>query len=422
MATKLKIKSHPTTKLIVSLAVACFLGGFAFIIFPLQNIQKNNFQVNCAKIQKPSDIFLCYNNLRDVKRYLANIQVSTPDNKLLSGNQYVFQIVNLYNGNGTAKEKQIFFNTYINNYGFPLRKQKEYIFRLVHMLWFEKYGNAPWSIQNYTTSQIESLIWVNDLAPQTKPHTPLNQNRIFVDSSLDFLNIDSIIKLPALASTFIENNKNATILSILRWQKKNFFHAYFDYGWNQYNDNIPNQNVNNLDGEQRFGPNSLERLFEERITGCHENSYLFSHLLRSINIPAVAYQDFSGHGLVYLPLSRKFVHGDHIADYVTVPTESLLLTQAQVEAIDAGGAYDQVIRDLFPFPNLFALANMELHREQNNLFIETDSVCVPLSQEIWDTVAQEVPEFNIRYDQERCEISSDLIPIQTLQELSQRNQ
>lgn len=140
--------------------------------------------------------------------------------------------------------------------------------------------------------------------------------------------------------------------------------------------------------------------------------------MRSLNIPAVSI-DINGHSLTYLPTISNYVHGDHIADFVTVPSQDLLLNLSQVQDIiqkGTSGDLDMVIKDKYPYQYYFT--NIELHRNENNLLLETNSVCSSIPTSDWNLMVNEVSEYNLKYNQKLCNISSDKLPIKTLSALS----
>lgn len=431
--------SPPTKKFLLSFLIisAVVLGLFAANYSSLQGsisqitatLPKSsiNNKLNLNPNYKPkySDI-LNYSSLKEVKNDLTNIPVyvNNPPGPSITGYDLVLKVLNDgYNGLSSNNDKEAFFNKEFANYGFKYKAYYQYYVKIIHSLWLEREKLVPWSLKNYSTDQIKDLFWVGELhqIPNNNdlPPTSLAKN-LYTQESYYKRNLseESTFKLFLLAKKMVKSNQSETMQEIIKWQKKNFFHAYFDYTWDYYKDNqIEKDKVLLGDGSSFYAPVSLERLFDERITGCHENVLVFASLLNSLNIPAVNITRI-GHGVTYLPTIDKYVHGDHLADFVTVPAEDYLLTASDMTNITGDSAnYDAVFKKKYPFPQHY-FTNIELHRNNKNLLLETNSVCTNIPAADWQKLTSEVLEFNLKYDQPKCLISSDLVPIQTLDQLS----
>ncbi len=353
-----------------------------------------------------------YTSLSEIKNNLQNFVINKQSSGQTTGYNVVKELLDDgYNGFANNNWKENFLLPRLSDYVLST-EQREYLILITHSLWLENENVVSWSLEDYSSEEIENLFWVVDTGNlEEKPITSLNYNNYARENYP--LSEEASFKLYLIAEKFKQNNQIDTIKEIIKWQKKNFFHAYYDYGWDDYNDG---QVINPAYG--LYLPTSLNRLFEERITGCHENSVVFTNMLRSLNLPAVSI-NIQGHALTYLPTVDKYVHGDHLADFVTIPAEYYLLTTQDVEAIISSNHqnYDLVFKEQFPFPQHY-FTNIELHRNQDNLFLETDSVCSTIPADDWQLILNEVPEFNLQYDQDNCLISSDEVSIQTLEQLS----
>ncbi len=357
-----------------------------------------------------------YPSLLSVKSDLQNKTITSIDgNSSTTEYQLVLSLLREYNGYIDNVAKETFFQYKLANYTFPYRNEKEYIIRIVHGLWLEENQVLPWSLRDYSQNEIAILFWVNGLNGNyaVKPLVTLNDNQYHLEY-FSAMEEEAAYKLFLLAQKYKQPLQQDIIEQLIKWQKKNFFHAYYNYGWEVYRDgrsNIPPRTV--------IPPASLSRLFDERVTGCHENALLLTNLLRSLNIPAVSIS-IQGHGVTYLPTIDRYVHGDHIADFVTVPASDLLLTREEIIEIadvNSANSYDQFIYNKYRPPRHY-FPNIELHRNNSNLLLETDSICGNIPSSDWELVRNEVQEYNLQYNQSHCKITSNQLPIQELSQLS----
>jgi hypothetical protein len=124
---------------------------------------------------------------------------------------------------------------------------------------------------------------------------------------------------------------------------------------------------------------------------------------------------------VYLPTLDRYVHGDHIAMYTAAPPGTLLLTPDEFRpyAEDVAWIF-QIFLDKYQSP-----ASIPLLRDGDVLYIHNQSVfnwpektCRDISNEDWIWLSAQLAIYNIFYDNVNCEITSDRVPIQTLEALS----
>lgn len=365
--------------------------------------------------------YLNYPSMQEVAKSLESLQLLTTSNTLLPSRDLILRTLTGYNANNTTEQKKLFFEKTFSDIQFQYPKEKEFVMRVVHALWFEKNGGANWSLKDYSTDEIAILLWTPGYAGGipigTATNIPLLQypQSFFEDVVYpDSFRREGMYALHQLAMKFKKSSIKESLLAAIYWQKKNFFHAYTDYNWNVYKDNQTEANKIGMGTGSIYLPTSMERLFDERVTGCHEHSLLISDYLRAMNIPA-ANINHVGHGVLFVPSLNAYVHGDHIADMHVMPPEDYLITADQI--ISAGAQnYGSILRNKYPYPQHY-FPNTQLARKGTQLFLHTDSVTGTIPQSDWDIMVSQVPEFNLKYDKETG-ISSDFVPIQTLEELS----
>lgn len=215
-----------------------------------------------SKIFRKCDFvsILNYPSLSQVKTDLQTLILYNEKGGTITGYELVLSLLNDYNGYANNSIKEAFFDSKwaiyaptIDSYG--NRIKKGYVIRVVHSLWLECNKIVPWSLKDYSQSEIQALFWINDLWGTSKPFTTLGRN----DYSKEYYAVHSIevvessYKLFLLAQKLRQTNQYNSILSLIKWQKKNFFHAYYDYGWERYADGREDYS-----GVSRFPPASLE--------------------------------------------------------------------------------------------------------------------------------------------------------------------
>jgi hypothetical protein len=143
-------------------------------------------------------------------------------------------------------------------------------------------------------------------------------------------------------------------------------------------------------------------------------------MLHSLNIPALRL-NVHGHGVVYLPTLDRYVHGDHMAMYTAAPPGTLLLTPDEFRpyAEDVAWIF-QIFFDKYQPP----IPSIPLRRDGDALYIHARNVinrpemtCVEISSEDWAWLSSQLSIYNIFYDTVNCELTSDRVPIQTLEAL-----
>jgi len=374
---------------------------------------------------------LDYNSMSDVKHTLQNMIINNVNGggTITAYNIVLMLLNNGYNGYTTNEWKELFFTTNLSKYSLGpnlpnftgLYYERNYIILVTHSLWVEINCVVPWSLKDYTKEDINNLYWIQGLNNQVIPSISINSNQISSEQD-HFPTESTVTELFLIANKFKKTNQLDTIYELIKWEEKNFFHAYTDYGWNKYRDGRTDDKASVIynDGSLKFDPISLKRIFDERIIGCHEPVLIFKDLLRSLNIPAVNIS-FSGHGVTYLPTIQKYIHGDYFADFAVVPPEDLLLTKDEAKIVVNSENYDKPIMDKYKIN--FFVPNIELKRENNKLYLSTNTYCWNMSNIVnalddWNKISLQAKDYNLNYIQKDCNIYSNKLPIKTLSELS----
>jgi hypothetical protein len=315
----------------------------------------------------------------------------------------------------------------LDDYTFPHPGARIYLVSVATGLYVEAYGLVPWSLGDYSRQEIENLFIEDDSYRITDstlhrgdlpdmPNVTWHTYSIWIDKIIEdahYKQFNLAHRLTADAAT-----QREAVLRLVDWYQQNFFHAIApDYTWAVYLDG--REPLNN--GGPVAYPLSIERIYEERVNGCHEPTTLIEGMLHSLNVPALRLM-VHGHGVLYLPTMDRYVHGDHIIGGTNVPPEMRLYTPDEFRpfAEDVAWIY-QISRDKYQPP-----LSMPLKRDGGNLYIYADRVfpfpdtskCIDVSDEEWARMSAQTAAYNVRYDTEACVISSDMVPILTLAELS----
>jgi hypothetical protein len=311
-------------------------------------------------------------------------------------------------------------------YEFPSQGQRIFLINVAHGLMVEVKGQVPWSLQNYSPEDINNLFIEDDALRYAYPSLdrgtlPTGMPNLISHAHPmggDIVEQAHLLQYH-LAHGLIDGSSShfdaAAALTV--WMQQSFFHANEDYPWDVY-----------LDGREPLDtggpvayPTSLMRVYEERVIGCHEPAIMLEGMLHSLNIPALRL-NVHGHGVVYLPTLDRYVHGDHIANYTAAPPGTLLLTPDEFRpyAEDVAWIF-QIFFDKYqpPFPSI------PLKRDGGDLYIyarglvnRPEMTCIEISDEDWTWLSSQLASYNIFYDNVNCELTSDRVPIQVLQELS----
>jgi hypothetical protein len=302
-----------------------------------------------------------------------------------------------------------------------------YLVNVATGLFAEAHGLYPWSLRDYSPREIDNLfiednspVYVQEPTvhrgdlpdmPNTRTHWYPVPSEVIEDAHYKQFNLAR-----SLTQGAATQEEAAALLVV--WMQQSFFHAGDAYGWEVYLDGQEPRD----DGGAVAYPLSIERIYEERVIGCHEPTILLEGMLHSLNIPAIRLM-MHGHGVLYLPTVDRYVHGDHVAAYTDAPLGVLLLTPEEIRpfAENVGMIYDIIYQDKYRTPFL----SMPLWRDGDYLYIHLENVrdlpdttCIQVSDEDWARISQQLAAFNIRYDTQNCILSSDYVAIATLDELS----
>jgi len=313
----------------------------------------------------------------------------------------------------------------LDDYGFPNPGDRIYVVNVATGLFAEAQGLYLWSLADYTVQEIDNL-FVQDSAlavtnpmlhrgdlpadmPNLRTHSgyPLG-DRVVEDAHYRQFNLARRLAADAI-------NQEEAVASILVWMQQNFFHAYDEYGWEVY-----------LDGREPRSPGpaaypqSLDRIYEERVVGCHEPTVMLEGMLHGLNIPAIRLW-VHGHGVLYLPTLDRYVHGDHVANYTDAPWGVPLLTPDEFRPYAEDVAW---IFDIYLNKYQSPFISVPLKRDGDELYIHAaglrnypETTCIQVSEEDWTRLSQQLSAYNIQYDDQACELTSDRVPILTLDEL-----
>jgi hypothetical protein len=314
----------------------------------------------------------------------------------------------------------------LDGYDFPSSGQRIFILTVAQGLALDARGLVPWSLQNYSAWEINNLYIEDTALHVTNPD--LDRGTLPVAMPNLFMHIyplgDDVVEAAHvgqyhLAKRLIGDaaSHSDAIAALVVWMQQNFFHAYEDYPWDVYLDGRPPRSGA---GPAAF-PLSLERIYDERVVGCHEPVIMLEGMLHSLNIPAVRLS-VHGHGVLYLPTLDRYIHGDHVANYTATPPGVMFLTHEEFRpyAEDVAWIF-QIYFDKYDPP----ITSVPLHRDGDVLYIHARNIitrpdlnCVEISFEDWTWLSQQLEAYNIFYDTVDCELTSDRVPILTLQALS----
>lgn len=281
-------------------------------------------------------------NFEKIKQRLNEIRISTDGGRELSGYDFLRELFkDGYSLSADRKELDVLVER-ITPKDFDAVL---YVVRVANALWVDKHTKTDWHLADFTPQELEYTFFTSFFnekgqeIPNTRPVMPL-KNRAGFDESGDawstqrFQLESAILLRPIAEKLLVPNDQRATIFNMIRWIKSNFFHAYIaqdgtDYGWDRYRDGRDDSIKNKSFGI--FQQVSLNRYFEERISGCHDTAMLLSDLLRSVNIPVLNLNIGSGHGVVYISSEKRFVHGDHLSNNPATSPDVMLLRAEQIQ-------------------------------------------------------------------------------------------
>ncbi|HEY2982370.1 MAG TPA: hypothetical protein VGJ22_14390 [Anaerolineales bacterium] len=332
-----------------------------------------------------------------------------------------------YDPRASNADKQSLFDS-LDAYIWPNPGARMYLINVATGLFAEAHHFYPWSLRDYSQTQIanlfiqdDSLAWQkNDLhhgdVPPGMPNTVSHWY-----PSPDLIVEEAHYKQFNLARRLAEGSatQEDAIHAVMAWTMQNFFHAYAPgYGWEVYLDGQEPR----TDGGAVAYPLNLERVYEERVSGCHEPTIIMEGMLHSLNIPAVRLS-MQGHGVLYLPTLERFVHGDHIVGQRDAPPEVLMLTADEIRPFAENEAF--IFDIVYPRKYSSPFLSMPLYRDGGSLYILNENVrdfsagtCLQVSEADLARVSSQLSAYNLKYDSQTCTLTSDRLPIQTLDQLA----
>jgi hypothetical protein len=382
----------------------------------------------------PLVILDTYASLKDVNLLLNTMKADhMPSGTTDTGRQVLEMILNVREYDPTMQNdlKEELFSA-LDDYSFAHAGARIFLINVATGLYAEAHGSYPWSLQDYSAQMVnnifieDSVIQIADFVyepgfvyqrgdipagmPNLNFHYPYPvDNKMIEDAHYKQFNLAG-----RLAQDAVTQEKAVSLIAV--WMQQNFFHAVDGYGWEVYLDG----RAPSTSGPVAF-PLSIERIYVERVVGCHEPTIMLEGMLHSLNIPAVRLM-VHGHGVLYLPSLDRYIHGDHVANYTDAPYGLLLLTPEEFRpyAEDVSWIF-QIYMDKYQSPML----SVPLKRDGDYLYLSAanlrnfpDTTCIQVSDDDWARLSEQLSAYNIRYDDQICELSSDWIPILTLDELN----
>ncbi len=419
------------TYLTLAVSFLFFVAGFAFIVLPFSfrdpvfrqpyqdqrdmTTVENKFEI--FEIDS-LDILETYENFSEINIVLnQDFAIHRGSSNVVTGKDLIDVLLHIYDYNPTLAldEKNDSIQNFKNDYTFLISDlQLSFVINTANVLYTETYNLYPWSIQEYTKEDIHRLLVYPYYYPFLYDLFPTDVENVALHDYNDTIVVDAHYKQYDIAKKIVGNaktHKNA-ISKLIQWTQKNFVHAADDYGWDIYKDDSWDVPL----------PQTIEDIYSERVIGCHEPTVMLVGMLHNMNIPAVRLS-VHGHGLIYLPSVDGYVHGDHIASSLYTPGTPWLFSLE--ELISYNNIEDALVSwktgvDMFHEKYDIPLY-MYLARDEDDLKIlgsldidTTDGSCnIPLKY-IWMSARFAVFEYNMLYDKEDCNISSNLVPIKTI--------
>jgi hypothetical protein len=302
-----------------------------------------------------------------------------------------------------------------------------FLIRTAHILWMELNKQLSWSIKNYSEDEIKGLFFeiLMNIYGSLCPTVPTESQwdgvwDLFPEPEI---NLEASYKFHAIAMKLKAGTREQSVINCIRWLKSNLFHPYNEWMLTRYTGGV----LWNPDGS-RCPPN-LSRLFEERIAGCHSPAVLLSELLRLLNIPAfpigIGNSTIGHHGVTYIPVLERFVHGDTIVLNPRCPSEIVLLTPAEMAEYKIDSMMDYTIRKklktIVVQEKFVEQLIKSMEREGATLiirFVDPDPYNPLLPPNIVAMLQQELPQFHIQYNAAGTALVSQPVPIRMLEDFS----
>lgn len=201
---------------------------------------------------------------------------------------------------------------------------------VAHSLLLEIYQIVPWSITNYTDTQLDDLLDSSRFMKKLGPGTFVMgfDNSIYEPERKDVLG-NTLIAPPIYTYKFLRSNsilpdngvqavqKIQVIKNLLTWCRNNMTHFYgdetcqnFQAHW-QFFGSAPFSRI--AEGTHYVNQNGVDFGFSHWTPGCKGTSSFIAHALRSVNIPVEqAVVCSSLHYIAIFPTENVFLdHGDN---------------------------------------------------------------------------------------------------------------
>ena len=285
----------------------------------------------------PLEILDTYASLETIRARLDTMNLSNSlSGENLTGRELLEWIITdrEYDPRDANSDKEAIMDV-LDTYIFPYPSARIFLINVATGLTVEAHGWVPWSLKDYSVDDIENLFIEDESFRTTDPTLHKGDLPQGMPNVVNhWHNMDDILIEEAhykqfnLARRLAEGatNQQDAVAAMVVWLQQNFFHAISPgYAWDVY---LDGQAPREGPGRVAF-PLSLERLYEERVSGCHEPTLILEGMAHSLNIPAVRLS-IHGHGVLYLPTMERFIHGDHVVAYTDAPFGSLLLTHDQL--------------------------------------------------------------------------------------------
>ena len=358
----------------------------------------------------------------------------TPNSLQLQETQVIETVFQTYNPYLPPEEKQSLLDSLSSN---QTEKEKYTLLHLAHAEYLEDHHLVPWSLLDFDKDEIEALFtWTGEevfthfqqsdefyLPSPYDANKPHFSGSAWEDSPFSREYENLFVVAEGLKSDSIEQS----VIQIIEWIEKNFFH-YYSYEKQGINyDRWHYDRISNDSRMQFENRVPVELMFSERAVGCYEVSQILIAMLRSINIPAYSLK-LDGHGIAYIPCLDRYVHGDHLASSVmALPGEYFLLSAEEIQSWAenspmASGYLDLLRRDQKIYHLLQPIGPF---REGNSLYFEINKSIIDKGDH-WQQLKSSLPEFNLPDKPQELEESkqynwryrSSNAKIQSLRELS----
>lgn len=423
------------SKIPASIAALCVsiaaMTGCAMDASQSQKISTAPVTAEVKKSPELTKILSGYPSLKEVRQYLDAIKVTDESKKqTFSGSELLQKFEGEYTYDPFAPlNKKLQQIAILNNFIFASEADRLFFINVLNGLTVEASKRLPWSLADYSAEDIRNLFIQNDTIavntskngfkgnlPEGMPNTEHHQYPV-PDDMIEDAHIEQL----NLALSIIGNAKNQeeAVESLVRWMKANITHADENYGWDVYL--APGEKPLNDGGAVAY-PKTLDAIYKERVTGCHEPTIMLEGMTHGINIPAVRLSMHT-HGVLYLPTMNKFIHGDHVASYASASPDRIMLDRDTIMAFAKNA---QEIFSIFMNKNPMYVP-ISRYRSGGNLEIDLKNYkdfdtgkCKEISDDQWQSVATELKDFSPTYDAVTCSISGKAVPIRTLDELEKQ--